>query len=142
MLHRSVIMRAADLGARFFVHMSVSGLAATAGAVETFDAPDLELIRTSLREQRDTGQETDQWLVLATALAAMLQRGRTELAADIRRGLSASIWGGSPPIVDLMEVFYDEAQRAAFAADESPPPALPTLVDAVLAELDEILKGG
>lgn len=139
MLHRRVIARAADVGARFFVHMSVSGLAATAGSVETFDALDLELIRTSLREQRDTGQEMDQWLVLATALAAMLQRGRAELAADIRRGLSASVWGGTPAIVDLMEVLYDEAQRAAFAADESPPAELPTLVDAVLAELDEIL---
>jgi hypothetical protein len=43
--------------------------------------------------------------------------------------------------VDLMGVLYDEAQRAAFAADASPIPALPTLVDAVLAELDEILDG-
>jgi predicted ATPase/class 3 adenylate cyclase len=136
-LHRRTISRASELGARFFLHMSVAGLGQTAGVVGTLTAADIEMVRLSLREQRDCGQEMDQWLVLMTAAVVMIQHGRHALAKDIYRGLRASPWSSAPATQDLGAVFFGDENESPFDSDL--PPALATLVDAVIDELDTIL---
>jgi hypothetical protein len=136
-LFRRSIDHASEIGARFFVHMSVAGLGMTAGVVGKLSAADLELVRLSLREQRDCGQEIDQWLVLMTAAMAMIQHSRRELATDMYRGLRASPWASAPATQDLGAVFFADENERPIDPDV-PLPILATLVDAVIDELDAI----
>ena len=139
-LLRRAITRAGELGARFFIHMSVAGLGQTAGVIGLLTAADLEMVRLSLREQRDCGQEMDQWLVLGTAAVGLMQHGNRSLATEIYRGLCASTWGSAPTTQDLGEVLFDGDSDLQTDGD-APVLELATLVDAVIGELDTILAG-
>lgn len=138
-LLRRAIGRASEIGSRFLVHLCVGMLGVSAGVVDMLTASDLDLIRLSLREQRDSGQEIDQWVVLGTAAVALLQHGRRALAADVYHGLLASPWSSAPATRDLGAIFFaDENDRPADRA--APPPSLAILVDSVLEALDAIVR--
>jgi predicted ATPase/class 3 adenylate cyclase len=138
-LTRRAIARAGELGARYFVHLSVGALGVMAGAVGKLTADDLAVIRLSLREQRDCGAEVDQWLVLSTAAVAMLQYGKRPLAVAIYRGLHGSPWSASQHVQDLGDVFFGDQEDGGHIDDGLQVPSLATLVDAVMSELDALL---
>ncbi len=134
---RRAIENARRIGARFSLHMSVSHLGLSAGATDGLTDDELELIVHSLNEQRDAGQETDQWLVLVTAAVVLWQHERQRLAAQIYQGLLASPWGRGHNVEQLMALLTG---IDTYLPNTEPVRRLSDLVDQVLLEIPEILS--
>jgi len=134
---RRAIHNAQRIGARFSLRRSVASLGLSAGTTGGLSRDELRLISQSLKEQRDAGQETDQWLVLISAAVVLWRHGRKILAARIYRAASASPWGGGYNMNHLARLhpgidnYLDPAE---------PPVSLEELVDQVLAELPSVVE--
>ncbi len=130
---------AADVGATFFGHHCVFCLSDSLGAIGQIPASDAVTIAATLREQRDAGQELDQWLVL-TGLDLLLYRlGHRDLAAAIRRSFRSTVWASmrsqfDPSALPGNEQLEQEANATASGADAG----ISELVDAVLDILDAV----
>lgn len=134
---RRALSRARELGAYYFAHMCVGALAYTAGARDGLTTEDLQLVMTSLREQRDCGQEIDQWLVLYSGLVAVKNNGNDALAKEIYAGLRHTPWGATVFVPALgMQVFGSETPAGI---DGIEPRSTEEIVDDVLKELATII---
>lgn len=137
-LLRRAIAVAAEAGATFFVHILIPMLGLSAGRLGQLEAADLMLMRSSLVEQRDAGQVTDQWLILAAAQIGLWHAGHRDVAKAANRGLVTSIWADSPFPGEVADCV---PELAAEPEATDPPLRLDDLVDRVLVALDEILEG-
>lgn len=134
---RQAIHNAQQIGARFSLRRNVASLGLSAGTTGGLSRDELRLISQSLEEQRDAGQETDQWLILIAAAVVLWRHGRSNLAARVYRAACASPWGGGQAMNRLaklhpgIDTYLDPAE---------PPTSLEELVDQVLAEMPSVVE--
>jgi hypothetical protein len=136
---RKTIETSRRIGANFYAHWYIIFLGLAVRGADSTGARDFELARLSLREQRDAGQQADQWLVL---VGAAIMLGDTKIAADVQHGMQGSQWAGS--VVDgvLPAAFAGEVgplgpMAGVGASDDMP--TLSSVVDQVLAAIDKRL---
>ena len=135
---RAAIATATSMGATFFVHSNVPRLISSSAMVGAVPAQDLGLARDSLKEQRDAGQELDQWLILAGVAEALFRHQRSELALEVARGYQSSVWGRSGSLRPD-SLLPTPTASIDHPSDEAPAQSLNDLVDQVLTALDDII---
>jgi hypothetical protein len=136
---REAIETARRIGANFYAHFYIMFLGLAVRGADSTAARDLELARLSLREQRDAGQQADQWLVL---VGAALMLGDTKIAADVQHGMHGSQWAGSAVAGVLPTAFAGEVGPLGPMDNVGTSDDMPTLssvVDQVLAAIDKRL---
>ena len=136
---REAIEAARAIGANFYAHFYIMFLGLAVRGADSTATRDLELARLSLREQRDAGQQADQWLVL---VGAALMLGDTKIGADVQHGMQGSQWAGSVVAGVLPTAFAGEVgplgpTDGVGASDDVP--TLSSVVDQVLAAIDKRL---
>ena len=128
---------ASNIGATFYVHHCVFALTDSLAGTGQLSAEDAQTVADTLREQRDAGQELDQWLVLLGLDLLLFRLGHRDLAAAIRRGFRSTVWAGmhaSRAYAEAPET--DQLEEAATTAPDPANVQVSDLVDAVLDILD------
>ncbi len=117
------------------MHFNTTRAVTAAARTRPLEIPDLELVVTTLSEQRDAGQELDQWMTLAAAAQALSQFGHNDLAVQAAHGVNHSPWGG-------LETDPHDALTYGLAElpESTPPRDLHDLVDEVLMTLRELIN--